>query len=158
PVVQNAAQIEIDRRNVAFYENLVRLYQELIQGEASGLTQLQVDQVMSSLISARQQLFSDKVTYRQSLDQLKMQMGLPPDLPMVVDQSLFQPFYIVFDEVDAWQKNPNRNLSELPGIIRKLRVLEDIDVDGRAGLGLYRNYRGEAPNFVAEDEDSLEDL
>src|SRR5262249_46969341 len=45
PVVQNVAQIEIDRRNVAFYENLVRLYQELIQGEASGLTQLQVDQV-----------------------------------------------------------------------------------------------------------------
>ena len=52
PTAQQIAEVEIDRRNVVFYENLVRLYTELIQGEASGLTQLQVDQVMSSLISA----------------------------------------------------------------------------------------------------------
>ena len=159
PVAQNVAQVEIDRRNVAFYNNLVRLYRELIQGEASGLTQLQVDQVMSSLVSALQTLYNDKFTYRFSLDQFKMQLGLPPDLPIYIDQSLFQPFYVVFDNMDAWQKNPNRTLSELPGIVQKLPVLEDIDVDGRSALGIYRNYRAEAKGeFVPENEDSLEDL
>ena len=54
PAAFNVVEVEIDRRNVAFYENLVKLYQELIQGEASGLSQLQVDQVMSQLIGARQ--------------------------------------------------------------------------------------------------------
>ena len=159
PAAFNVVEIEIDRRNVAFYENLVRLYQELIQGEASGLSQLQVDQVQSQLISARQALFLDKVTYRVGLDTYKMQMGLPPDLPLVLDQSfLGTPFYNVFDAVDNWQKNPDRSLSELPGIIGKIPALQDIDIDGRSALGPYRNYRATAPRFVPEDEDGLEDL
>src|SRR5262249_47434399 len=80
-------QVEIDRRNVAFYANLVKLYQELIQGEASGLSQLQVDQVMSQLITARQGLFNDKLNYRLGLDQFKMQLGMPPDTTIVLDQT-----------------------------------------------------------------------
>jgi hypothetical protein len=159
PTAFNVVQVEIDRRNVAFYENLVKLYQELIQGEASGLSQLQVDQVQSSLISARQTLFTDKVTYRLTLDQFKMQMGLPPDLPMVTDQSfLGTPFYKVFDAVDAWQKKPDRNLSELPAIISRIPALQDIELDGRSVLGIYRNYRATAKRFEPEDEDGLEDL
>ncbi len=159
PTAFNVVQVEIDRRNVAFYENLVKLYQELIQGEASGLSQLQVDQVMSQLIGARQQLFIDKVTYRTGLDQFKMQMGIPPDLPIVMDQTfLGVPFYKVFNAVNDWQKRPDRNLDELPGIISKIPQLQDIDIDGRSVLGIYRNYRSSAKSFVPEDEDGLEDL
>ncbi len=159
PAAFNVVEIEIDRRNVAFYENLVRLYQELIQGEASGLSQLQVDQVNSQLISCPLGPVPDKVTYRYGLDQFKMQMGLPPDLPLVMDQSfLGTPFYNVFDAVDNWQKNPDRNLSELPAIISQIPALQDIDLDGRSVLGPYRNYRATAPRFVPEDEDGLEDL
>src|SRR5262249_48907699 len=129
----------------------------LIQGEASGLTQLQVDQVMSSLIRARQQLFLDKVGYRSSLDGFKMQMGLPPDTPIILDQHLYQPFYEVFDGVDRWQKDPNRTLEQLPAIISKFPVLEDIDVEGRSVLGLYRNYDATIRTFKPEDENPLED-
>jgi hypothetical protein len=158
PAAFNVVQVEIDRRNVAFYENLVRLYSELIQGEASGLSQLQVDQVMSQLMLARLTLFTDKVTYRTGLDQFKMQMGIPPDVTIVLDQSfLGEPFYRVFNNVDAWQRNPDRNLSELPGIIGELPVLQDIDVDGRSALGVYRNYDA-TRRFEGEDEDGLEDM
>ena len=160
PAAFNVVQVEIDRRNVAFYENLVKLYQELIQGESSGLSQLQVDQVTSNLISARARLFNDKVTYRQGLDQFKMQLGMPPDVPIVMDQNfLGVPFYRVFDAVDAWQRRPDRNLLELPGIIGKIPQLQDIDVDGRSALGIYRNYRASSgSSFRSEDEDGLEDL
>jgi hypothetical protein len=161
PAAFNVVQVEIDRRNVAFYENLVRLYSELIQGESSGLSQLQVDQVMSSLINSRQRLFNDKIIYRSTLDQFKMQLGMPPDIPIVMDQSfLGEPFFKVFDAVDAWQRRPDRNLSELPGIIGKIPQLQDIDVDGRSVLGIYRNYRASrgSGSFVPEDEDGLEDL
>jgi hypothetical protein len=161
PAAFNVVQVEIDRRNVAFYENLVKLYQELIQGESSGLSQLQVDQVMSQLIGARATLFNDKITYRSGLDAFKMQLGMPPDTPIVLDQNfLGVPFYRVFDAVDAWQRRPDRNLAELPGIIGKIPQLQDIDVDGRSALGIYRNYRAarSGTNFVPEDEDGLEDL
>ena len=40
PVVFNLVEIEVDRRNLLFLESVAKLYQELIQGEASGLSQL----------------------------------------------------------------------------------------------------------------------
>ena len=64
-----------------------------------------------------------------------MQMGMPPDMPLVVDMSLAQPFYDVFDAVDNWQRKSDRSLDELPGIIAKIPELEDIDVEGRSVLG-----------------------
>jgi len=160
PVVFNLVEVEIDRKNLAFLENLVNLYSELIQGEASGLSQLQVDQVMQRLISARLALFVDEVNYRTQLDEFKMQMSIPPDTPLIVDMSLAQPFYDVFNAVDAWQRRADRSLSELPTMIAKIPELEDIDVEGRSVLAPYRNYRSTLSmmHFQPEDEEGLEDL
>src|SRR5262249_9734888 len=125
PVLFNLVQVEIDRRNLFFLESLAKLYQELIQGEASGLSRLQVDQVMQNLISGRQRLFVDKLAYRTSLDSFKMQLSLPPDIPLVLDMSLAQPFYDVFNAVDDWQRRSDRKLEELPDIIARIPELED---------------------------------
>ena len=157
-VVFNLVEVEVDRRNLFFLESLAKLYQELIQGEASGLSRLQVDQVMQRVIAGRQALFTDKITYRSQMDQFKMQLGMPPDMPLVVDMSLAQPFYDVFDAVDTWQRDPNRSLDDLPGIIAKIPELEDIDVEGRSVLEPYRNYRSTLKEFKAENEEGLEDL
>ena len=113
---------------------------------------------MQSLITGRQALFNDKITYRTQLDQLRMQLSLPPDTPIVVDMSLAQPFYDVFDAVDRWQRRPDRDLNELPGIIAKIPELEDIDVEGRSVLEPYRNYRSTLQEFNPENEEGLEDL
>ncbi len=158
PVVFNVVEVEVDRRNLLFLESLATLYQELIQGEASGLSRLQVDQVLASLISARQALFQDRVTYRTSMDSFRMQLSLPPDTPIVVDMSLAQPFYDVFNAVDNWQRRGDRQLEELPGIIAKIPELEDIDVEGRSVLEPYRNYRSTLTRFDPENEEGLEDL
>jgi hypothetical protein len=157
PVVFNLVEVEVDRRNLFFLESVARLYNELIQGEASGLSRLQLDQVMQRVIAGRQALFQDKVTYRTQLDEFKMQMSLPPDTPIVIDMSLAQPFYDVFNNVDEWQRKSTRRLDELPGIIAKLPELEDIDVEGRSVLGPYRNYRSTLKQFDPENEESLED-
>ncbi len=50
-------ELEVDRRNLLFLESVAKLYQELIQGEASGLSRLQLDQVMQRVIAGRQALF-----------------------------------------------------------------------------------------------------
>ena len=157
PVVFNLVELEVDRRNLLFLESVARLYQELIQGEASGLSRLQLDQVMQRVIAGRAALITDRYTYRYQLDQLKMQLSMPPDLPVVVDMSLAQPFYDVFNAVDDWQRNAKRNLDELPFIIAKLPELEDIDVEGRSVLAPYRNYRSTLKQFDPENEEGLED-
>jgi hypothetical protein len=156
PVVFNLVELEVDRRNLLFLENIAKLYQELIQGEASGLSRLQLDQVMQRVIAGRAALIVDRNTYRVQLDQFKMQLSLPPDLPMIVDMSLAQPFYDVFDEVDRWQRKGSRKLEELPQIIAKIPELEDIDVEGRSVLGPYRNYDSRR-EFKPENEEGLED-
>ena len=53
PVVFNLVEVEVDRRNLLFLESVAKLYQELIQGEASGLSRLQLDQVMQRVIAGR---------------------------------------------------------------------------------------------------------
>jgi len=158
PVVFNLVEIEVDRRNLFFLESLAKLYQELIQGEASGLSRLQVDQVLQRVIAGRQALFLDEVTYRDQLDQFKMQLSLPPDMPLVVDMSLADPFYDVFTAVDNWQRRSNRKLDELPSIIARIPELEDIDVEGRSVLKPYRNFRSTLRDFVPENEEGLEDI
>jgi hypothetical protein len=157
-VVFNLVEVEVDRRNLFFLESLAKLYQELIQGEASGLSRLQVDQVMQRLILGRQALFGDKITYRSQMDQFKMQLGMPPDLPLVIDMDLAQPFYDVFDAVDVWQRKPDRSLDDLPAIIAKIPELEDVDVEGRSVLEPYRNYKSTLKEFLPENEEGLEDL
>ena len=156
PVVFNLVELEVDRRNLVFLESVARLYQELIQGEASGLSRLQLDQVMQRVIAGRAALIADRQTYRTSLDQLRMQMSLPPDLPLIVDMSLAQPFYDVFNKVDAWQRDARRSLDQLPFIIAEIPELEDIDVEGRSVLAPYRNYRS-TKEFVPENEEGAED-
>ena len=52
-MLQDIQEIENDRKNIAAFEQLVKVYRELIQGESSGLSQLQLDQVDSSLQAAR---------------------------------------------------------------------------------------------------------
>jgi hypothetical protein len=157
PVVFNLVEVEVDRRNLFFLESVAKLYNELIQGEASGLSRLQLDQVMQRVIAGRQALFVDMITYRTQLDEFKMQMGIPPDTPVIVDMSLAQPFYDVFNRVDEWQRRSNRKLDELPAIIANLPELEDIDVEGRSVLAPYRNYRSTLKEFAPSNEEGLED-
>ncbi|MGC8641445.1 MAG: hypothetical protein ACP5XB_16390, partial [Isosphaeraceae bacterium] len=45
PNSQQFAEVLIDLKNLAYFEQLAALYEQLIEGESSGLSQLQVDQV-----------------------------------------------------------------------------------------------------------------
>jgi hypothetical protein len=139
PIVQNFAQVIIDLRNVAYFEQLAALYAQLIEGESSGLTQLQVDQIRSQVLSARSSLITDILTLRNANDSFKQQLGLPPDTPMVPDLSLYQPYLDTFTEIDEWQRLKNRKLEDIPKIVNKIPELPDIVLDGHSLLGMYKN-------------------
>ncbi|WP_148592789.1 TolC family protein [Aquisphaera giovannonii] len=150
PVVVNFAQVIIDRRNLAYFEQLAALYEELIEGESSGLTKLQVDQIRSSVLGARQTLIGDILTLRNQLDQFKQQLGMPPDTPMVPDLSLVQAYLDVYEAIDDWQRSANRRLDDIPRIVNRLPELEDIVLDGSSVLGMYKG------STTYDNEDELE--
>ena len=43
-----------------------------------------------------------------------MQMGLPPDTPLIPDRGLTRRFKDVYAAVDRWQRDPRRELEDLP--------------------------------------------
>ncbi len=131
-VLQQVQAVEIDRRNVAKFERLLEVFGYYAQGAGSDLTQLQVDQVDQSLQQARQQLANDITLYRNLLDQYKIQLGLPPDTPLVLDRGLTAGFQNVFNKIDRWSARKVRPLSELPVFLRDLPRLEDVVLEGRS--------------------------
>ncbi|AGA28964.1 TolC family protein [Singulisphaera acidiphila] len=149
-VIQDIQLIENDRKNIAALERLYMIYSELIKGEASGLTQLQVDQVDQSYQQALQTLVNDRTQFRSQLDQFKIQLGMPPDVPLILDRSLAMKFKEVFDGIDDWQRDPKRNLTDLPQYAANLPDLADVNIDGRSVLSVY--------NTGKDNEDDLEDL
>ncbi|WP_165218948.1 hypothetical protein [Aquisphaera insulae] len=150
PVAVNFANVIIDRRNLAYFEQLAALYEELIEGESSGLTKLQVDQIRSNVLGARSTLISDILVLRNQIDQFKQQLGMPPDTPLVPDLSLVQPYLNVYNDIDDWQRAANRKLDDIPKIVNKIPELEDIVLDGRSVLGIYKG------STTYDNEDELE--
>jgi hypothetical protein len=150
PVLVNLQQVENQTRNVEAFNQIVTVYTALISGEASGLTQLQLDQVEQQLQNARQTLIQAKNTYRTNLDDFKMQMGLPPDTPLILDRRINRTFKQVYDEVDEWQRDPKRELDLLDVFANRLPQLRDVVIDGRSVLGVYKEGK--------EHEDELEEL
>lgn len=122
-------QVANDRRNVIAFEAYRRIFKEFVPGD-TGIGQQQIDQIELQLINFRFQLAQDIVNYRNILDSYKIQLGLPPDLPVVLDLGLIQGFSDVFDEVDLWARKGRRELEELDGIVAKLPELYPVYIDG----------------------------
>jgi hypothetical protein len=157
-VIQQLQEVENDRMNVAAFERMLEVFKELVKGEASGLTQLQVDQLDQRLQAARQQYLTDLLQYRNGLDQFKWQIGLPPDVPMTLDRTVMKGFREGFLKINLWAANPKRDLKDLDIFVSQLPKLEDVIIDGRSVLrraGIDPTYTGQSPG--AEPE-KLEDL
>ena len=124
--------VENNRRNVAAFDRVFSLYREYVKNSAaSGISQVQVDQVAQQLQNSRSQLLSSEASYKSLNDQFKIQLGLPPDLPMILDRSTTSDFRQVFSNIDLWFASPDHDPSQLDGIIGALPRLESIVIDGR---------------------------
>jgi hypothetical protein len=147
-LVEDVAVVENQTRSVATFVQFAAVFKELIKGESSGLTQLQLDQLDSNLQQAKSNLIGLRTTYRNDLDLFKQQIGLPPDVILVPDRRLTSPFKKVFQDIEFWARDPKRELPELDRIATGLPNLEDIDLDGRSCLGV----------FGSGSDENLEDL
>ena len=147
-VVEDVQIVENQVKNLAVFEQFAEVYKELINGESSGLSQLQLDQIRQQVLGARSQLLQTRTNYRNDIDQYKVQLGMPPDVPLVVDRSRTLGFRRVFEEIDRWSLQSKRELSELDTIVAKLPKLEDLVIDDRSCHEI----------FTQGDDRNLEDL
>ena len=131
-VLEQLQNVENTRKTVAAFEQLLSGFVEMGQGGGSGVSQLDVDQIDSSLQGQRGSLIAQLNSYRNFLDQYKIQLGLPPDVPLVLDRSATKPFRDTFDEIDDWFTKENRDPADLPELVDTLPPFADVDLDGRS--------------------------
>jgi hypothetical protein len=120
-------------RNLAFLtDTMRRLFDELRRGEASGITQMQIDQIDRSLLLARQDVDIALSGYRTAVDELKVDLGLPPAVPIVLDERILEPFMKAFSSVAVWQRHPGRQLNTLSGLTNHLPRPDDVTIGGQS--------------------------
>ena len=126
--------IENVRSRVVILENLTRLLQERIQGEAAGVSRLDLDMLLAALLKCRQDFDHQRTLFRNGLDELKVALGLSPQAAVILDQNSMAAFHEVFESVANWLRQPARNLENLPRIIGKLPEMGDAIVVGQPAL------------------------
>ena len=131
PTLQRKAGVEVERANVDALSRLFKFFQAFAEG--GGYSQLQVDQVEQQLNDARVTLLARQLTYQDNLDQFRIQLGLPTDLPLELDFSPLQPlkdqiqrlqdleeeYRLTIERLEAEQVNLNSR-RELRAYIRNL--------------------------------------
>jgi RNA polymerase sigma factor (sigma-70 family) len=132
-------RIENARWHVAGFENLVRALSKLIQEANTGFSQLELDQVDGSLQKARLRLLDERERFRDRFDTLKVRLGLSPHAPVALDKESLAGFRATFEELDRWCSDPERELTELPRIARRLPELADVVIEGVSLTAIIRD-------------------
>ncbi|HJT75627.1 MAG TPA: hypothetical protein VJ739_00335, partial [Gemmataceae bacterium] len=84
-----AAQMRVDEYNIQKLEYYLDLAKAIQEG--GDISQLQVDQFEQQVLVRRSTLLSDQQQYLNSLDTFKLQLGLPTDLRIELDDAPFRP-------------------------------------------------------------------
>ncbi|HZU35429.1 MAG TPA: hypothetical protein VFA18_05955, partial [Gemmataceae bacterium] len=100
------SQIALDEANISNLEEFLKRFEALKEG--GDYSQLQVDQVEQQLLQGRSKLLTDTQQYETFIDNLHLQLGLPVNLPMELDdkelrpiKEQFQRYNDVFREYEA---------------------------------------------------------
>jgi outer membrane protein TolC len=90
-ILEEEQQIRNAESNVArLRESLDQLAAAFDAGRLS--SRLQVDQARQALLNSQSSLLSKRAAYETSLDKYKIELGLPPDLPLVVKDPLLEKY------------------------------------------------------------------
>ncbi len=130
-VLRRLQTVENTRSDVASLGRLLMVIRERIQGESSGLTQLDLDRVDAAVQQARKGLVGEIRQYRDRLDELKVELALAPGAPVVPDRASLAVFRDGFAAIEEWFSDLQRDVTELPRLAARLPVMEEVVIDGR---------------------------
>jgi outer membrane protein TolC len=98
--VQN---IRNQKANLVSQEQNYRLHLELFDG--GKVSRVRVDQAFRTFLSARLGVKQAEASYQSGLDRFKLQLGLPPTLPVELDDSQLNQFQVVAPELEKLRED-----------------------------------------------------
>jgi hypothetical protein len=87
-------QIGLDRANIANLDKFLKIFRAIKEG--GDILQVQVDTVEQQRLRGYNSYFLDQNQYSNALDNLKLQLGVPTDLPLEVDDTPVRPLLTQF--------------------------------------------------------------
>ena len=99
PTLRQLTAVYVERSNLESLESLLKFFQAFAEG--GGVSKLQVDQVEQNLNRSKLNVLSAQLTYQDNLDQFKIQLGLPTNVPIELDLSVLEP---ITRQLRAYQK------------------------------------------------------
>jgi hypothetical protein len=134
-VLYRELDMATDRKLVQELERALKIYEGYQEG---GLfSPLQVDQVKSQLLGARNTVLSDEQFVANGLDQFKLVLGLPVNMPLILDDTPGRPitaqydrYYAVIADADAafkeLEKQDNLAPEKLRAFLRDIYTNSDL--------------------------------
>src|SRR5207248_72398 len=121
PTLLQLSQLRNAQQNERAFARFVRYFQALAGG--GSISRLQVDQVQLAHLSARSTVLQLQQTYGDSVDQFKLQLGVPTALPLSLDDSPLEPLTSQMRRYEAVETTFTTTLTEA-GALRKTPVKE----------------------------------
>jgi hypothetical protein len=108
-------QVYIDKENIDVLTAILERYRGLLEGDVVG--PLQVQNVEQQLLSGRSTLLSDQQQYLDSLDGFKLQIGVPTQLSIEMDDSELRPLMRQFRRSRAIIEDEQASVAEASRLI-----------------------------------------
>ncbi len=113
--------IRIQERNVVDQEEILEQFRAFFREERIDL--LQVTQVEGNFYNAQRQLAQLRTNYQNSLDQFKITLGLPPDLPVVISDQYLSRFELISNTINDSQSEIKSLRSDAGQVLTRLNNL-----------------------------------
>jgi hypothetical protein len=99
PTVQRLGSIKIEQDNIRRLEKILNLFKAYEEGDL--VAPLQVGQVQLDLLTAQSRLLQERQLYGDALDRFKQQLGVPPPVPLELEQSSIKS---LMEQYDAYER------------------------------------------------------
>ena len=148
-LLQSQQQIRNQVANIAALRDSLSLLEELFTANRIR-NRLQVDQARQALLNAQTSLLVQRASYETSVDSYKIDLGLPPEVSLQVEDPYLERFNLIDPELPALQSDLEPVLYE----IRRLRI--DPEPDGLQAVTV--KLAALEPRIKARIESALADL
>ncbi len=147
-LLQDAQRIRNQEANVAKLKDSLAQLEAAFEAGRIG-NRLQVDQARQALFGGQSGLLASKASFESRLDAFKQSMGLPPDLPVQVDEEYVEQFRLTDVQLVAVQEY----LGQLLLFIRdpeETPAKEDLEAFGRQALSMKKEVEESMSGFLAD--------
>lgn len=134
-LLSDLQEIRIQERNVKDQQEILAQFRAFFEEQKIDL--LQVTQVQSNLYNAQRSLAQSRNQYQDSLDTFKQTLGIPPEVPLVVDDPFLDQFELISDlvnqrrdEIMLLRRRASVPLTQINALVNDQKFDANLDVDG----------------------------